>query len=402
MLGTYDYIEKNKALNKRLKSVHFPTRDQEDYESNPNQKNYELNLSHYRSIARISPSASKQYFQGSSILRKKTVKPELSEIQEIQKKTSKQICKSERRQKNSPLHELEKSYSKQLLESYERQLSYRTKIKIQEKILALYAASNKKFSMITLTMIADCTDRKAVKVLNNFFTSVKKKYGNFNYLWVAERQKNGRIHFHIVANCKFQIQYINSLWISQQIENSIVNSSAVYELNKDYGYTFKQLLKLGYSGWSIAQKYLNPVDVKKIYDIRGVSAYVAKYVTKNKTTFVGINVWHSSRTVSKIFTKQLISLDVFERTQDKKINSIYSKKNNKLYEVKTFIHQYGIINNILNKNYFNKNLKELNLLNSWIINNVEIDQGCKISEFDYRSIFWSYDIDGNLIKANKN
>lgn len=66
------------------------------------------------------------------------------------------------------------------------------------------------------------------------------------YVWVAERQQNGNIHFHIVWNVRFPIQWLTDIW--KQASNS--------------------------------------VDVKRLSSVNHASSYIRKYITK--TDYVSI------------------------------------------------------------------------------------------------------------------
>jgi len=392
------------------KTCHEGARDYEHDYSNPNFKIYEYNLSHCRSIARISNESSKQYFQGSSIIRKKRIEKRKTELQTESEAIIEKVFGVQSKQQIAALRKVNAIYQGKFMEvdengefkiKYETKdhsMSRRTKLKIQEKMMALYAASKDNFTMSTLTMIGDCEDKKAVTILNKYLTALKKKHGSFHYLWVAERQKNGRIHFHMIANRKFNIQYINSLWIVQQFNSGVDNAEARLKLELRHGCTFKKLHSTGEDGWKIAQQFLNPVDIVKVYTIDGVGAYVTKYVTKNETK-MACQVWHCSRGVSRLFTKQIISKKVFGISCRKDVNRVKTKKG-RVYVNKTFVHQYGCINTIYNKKYFNGHLKELNILNSWILKGEKITEGNKINFERYAEIL--YDFNGKKYSENQN
>jgi hypothetical protein len=356
-------------------------RDFEDYAPNKQFKTYEYNLSHTRSLARISESTSKQYFQGSSLLRKKIPKKEAVKLLEPTQTLDQSFFKRESKFITNKIRNVERLHKKQHVE--DRGMSRRTRIKIKEKMMAVYAGSKNNFTLQTLTMVAECTDYQAVKCLNKYLTVLRKKDGLFNYVWVAEKQGNGNIHFHMIIDKRFEISYINSLWITQQYNSKIINEEQKLKFYNDYGTTFKKAHKMGCeegNNWhQVIQKYLNPVDVKKVKTIDGMSQYLTNYVIKNESK-LSCNIWHSSRNVSKLFTKQLISKKVFEKTCGI-LNRTYNKKG-KQYVNKSYVHQYGIINNIYNKKYFKTYLKEMDLINSWILKNENIDCGVKI-EYDY-------------------
>lgn len=388
------FSQLDRRLMDRLSTI--GDRENETDYKNKNYKCYEYSLSYGRALARISEYSTKQYFQGSSLLRKK--KPETeSEANETAAESFKEYDVKRRvEQSFHVLRNVKKlSKSKQLAD---KGMSRRTRLKITEKMTAIYAASKNKFSLQTLTMIAPATDRAAVKCLNKYLT-VLRKNGDFNYIWVAEKQdgkRNGyekatnNIHFHIVFDKKFNVIENNALWIVQQMNEGIINKAASEKLYNDYGVTFKDLQREGEIGCRQIQQYLNPVDVVNANSFEFLSAYLTKYITKNESK-MSCAMWHCSRNISKLFTKQLISKKIFNETGNEKINSYYNKKNKKQYAVKSFVHQYGIINTIYNKKHFSKYMGEMESLNKWILDNIAIDKGVNISYERYQEILYSYD-----------
>lgn len=393
-------IKKRLDLQKSLETI--DQREREEYAPNKQFKNYEFNLSHTRSLARISSATSKQYFQGSSLLRKKSDGTEQTKLQAPAQTLDQSFFKREQKYRNNKIRNVERLRKKQHMEA--KAMSRRTRIKIKEKMMAVYSASKNNFTLQTLTLVAPATDYQAIKCLNKYLTVLRKNNGLFNYVWVAERQDGkrnkyktatGNLHFHIIIDRRLEISYINSLWVCQQYNSKIINEEAALKFKNDNGITFKQAHKKGCeagSDWhQIIQKYLNPVDVDKVKNIDGMSAYLTNYIIKNETK-ASCAIWHCNRNVSKLFTKQLISKAIFEKTCSN-CNRTYNKKGRRQYVNKTFVHQYGLINNIYNKKYFSKFLKEMDLINSWILANEKIETGVKISWDYYNQMLYGFDED---------
>jgi hypothetical protein len=277
--------------------------------------------------------------------------------------------------------------------------SKRTKDKIKEKMLALYrACSGKKgyrshvvnFTLCTLTFVAPVDDRKGVECLNKFLTVLRDRYGKFAYIWVAERQGNGNIHFHMIADSRFPIGYINSLWVAQQYNCNIRNWESDYQLNEDHRTNFANLHTEG--KYHLVQDYLNPVDIRNVKTIDGVSCYLTNYVTMNTDSF-DCSAWHCSRTVSKIFTNKIIDKKIFDKTGDSKHNTIFSKKTGQVYTNTTYYGQYCTINTIYNKTYYRRYLEDLELINKYIlelddkIDSDEVRKVISVDNEDYRKRF---------------
>lgn len=119
--------------------------------------------------------------------------------------------------------------------------------------------------MITLTLpsVQNESDKEIKRnYLNNFLIQLKSKHDVKNYLWVAEKQKNGNIHFHICVDkwCnKFQIQ---RLW------NKVL-SNGVYLSNYQQKFGNKLPPNVKITG---QKEMANPAE------------YLTKYVTKAEKT----------------------------------------------------------------------------------------------------------------------
>lgn len=99
------------------------------------------------------------------------------------------------------------------------------------------------------------------RCLNNFLNILRNKHGVSDYLWKAESQTNGNIHFHITTNKFIHWRDVRSAWCSS------------VEL---LGYVSSFRKKFHHS---------NPpcTEVKKVKHIRRLAAYLSKYMAKNKS-----------------------------------------------------------------------------------------------------------------------
>lgn len=257
-----------------------------------------------------------------------------------------------------------------------RRLSARSKYKIRDKIEALYNSSGKaNFTFLTLTFVAKVDDKTAQKCLNKFLTVARKKLNNFIYLWVAERQADTKnIHFHLISNRRFPIAYFNSLWVLQQYNCGIQHEN----------YSMETITAHDKAG--TMQQILNPVDVKKITSIYGLTGYLTKYVTKNNDEFKCLT-WHCSREVSKLFTAQLIHKSDFEQAKQLELNFAVNKSTGEYYERRIIVTDYAIIVTIQNKEHFRKKLTPMSMLNKWILEGMKPDGLPSIDYMDYQTIY---------------
>lgn len=378
-----------KAELQRLREK-YVDRDQEADTIIHNFKYPVYELSSTRSTCRLSDRAVLPFFSGSSFNRaqadaKRKEKREQEIAAGVRPKDSEE---PKPRTQAEVIRSIEKR-RKRRLEGY--RLSNPSKNKIKEKVLSLYYAKRDTgFTFLTLTVIGDCDDRRAVLLWNKFRTVMFKRWGKFNYLRVCERQKNGRIHFHIVMDRRFPIQRLNALWIIQQLNEGVRNEVADLKLMAETGQTFEQLYRQGSFGAEVMGKYLNPVDIKKITSVGNVLSYITKYITKNKGSFK-CGVWRCNHVVSKLYTKQLVPKKVFDKCATDKNISV-NKKTGEVYYCRTYYGGFCVINSIHNKSYFRRWMVELDQLNRWILEdcNQVSDSAIEFGEWLFRPMFYPY------------
>lgn len=119
-----------------------------------------------------------------------------------------------------------------------------------------------KIQFITLTLSSKQihTDGEIVKeCLGNFLNECRNNYEMNNYIWRAERQKNGNIHFHIITDCGLNYWRLLRIW--NRAQNKLGYIDRFKEENPN-------------------SEYANSVDTKKIFNTGKVERYVTKYLTK--------------------------------------------------------------------------------------------------------------------------
>jgi len=144
-----------------------------------------------------------------------------------------------------------------------------------------------KVKFTTVSFPCGIADDLAKQCFNVFLTRWRKAVPEVSYLWTAERQKNGTLHFHMVHDRYIEIRKLNG-WMRK----TLVNKSDQIE-----GYTKQDL-----------ERY-NGVDIgSKVYSKIGIEKYLAKYLTKAQKS--GINQpWHRSRKMGNLATKVRFSID---------------------------------------------------------------------------------------------
>jgi hypothetical protein len=105
------------------------------------------------------------------------------------------------------------------------------------------------------------SDDEIKKVCLESFLDKCRKYINLkNYVWKAEAQLNGNIHFHIVTDTYIRYDKIQEWW------NDSVNL---------LGYVDRFEKKVGH-------RHPNSTDVHSVKHVKKVASYIAKYMSKNR------------------------------------------------------------------------------------------------------------------------
>jgi len=145
----------------------------------------------------------------------------------------------------------------------------------------------------TLTFPQGTPDELTKKARNIWLTQVRANDALVSYLWVAERQGNGTLHYHLLTNHVIPIKAANG-WMRETLRNmgDAVPWSYAGQVDK-------------YNGVDILRKIDRP---RNIY---GVEDYVCKYLTKTDFGPNGSNIsqpWHCSRDFGALVTKARVSI----------------------------------------------------------------------------------------------
>jgi len=155
---------------------------------------------------------------------------------------------------------------------------------------------NFKVGFITLTLPSKQihTDNEIKeKCLNQFLVEVRKRYHVKNYIWRAELQKNGNIHFHIIVDKFIYWNELRDRW--NRIINKLGYVDRYRENMKKYHSEGFQVRKDLLSKWPKESQYNaylkgkktdfnspNSTDVHSIKKIHNIKLYISKYLTKNE------------------------------------------------------------------------------------------------------------------------
>ena len=166
-------------------------------------------------------------------------------------------------------------------------------IKSPRQIVYSYAAKkNVEFwlSFVTLTIPShvNVNHKEAVKVLALWLLQMKRIYGIL-YVWKAELQKRGQIHFHICLNKFIEWREIRNRWNRQLKKKGWMNE--YYTAKGHYN--------------------ANSTDVKHVREAHEIGAYLSKYVSK-KGAAVDCKVWDCSAEIrgKKYYATEMVAENI--------------------------------------------------------------------------------------------
>lgn len=144
-----------------------------------------------------------------------------------------------------------------LLEAARQTRNGKTKKLGKKSVMERLKTKKPVLSFITLTLASEQQhpDNQIKRdCLQPFLASLKRKCNMYRYLWVAELQKNGNIHFHIVTPSYIRKEEIRSLWNYHQ--NSL--------------------------GYVDRSRYASPpsTQIEACRSIQSTGLYISKYLTK--------------------------------------------------------------------------------------------------------------------------
>lgn len=118
-----------------------------------------------------------------------------------------------------------------------------------------------KLNFITFTLPAaqnEIGDKQIKKYLDSWIKRAKRKYNLRSYVWRAERQANGNLHFHMITDTYIHYQALRNDW------NSILYPSGLITRYQERN----------------GKKQPNSTDIHAISQIKNLTSYFIKYMSK--------------------------------------------------------------------------------------------------------------------------
>lgn len=228
----------------------------------------------------------------------------------------------------------------------------------------------KKLVFLTVTLSAkQIHSDQHVKefILKPFLRKLKSEYNLQNYLWKAESQANGNIHFHIILDLFIDKVEIQQLWNSCQ--NSLGYIDRYFDKNKK----------------------LNPpsTQIEAVDSFKSALDYIDKYVCKtNDYRKIDGAIWKASKSVMSLEYFEFVSDSVVDTTIDRLVNEkkidFYTAERYSIYYTKSLK-----LRDLISDLHFQNYQKYLNHLDNYLFN--------VFPETSFRSYCYSIDhpIDNN-------
>lgn len=153
--------------------------------------------------------------------------------------------------------------------------------------------NSKELYFVTVTFPTCVTDDLAYKLFNTWLTTLRTSNIVKSYLWVAERQEVGTIHYHIAIPHRVYVPKANKAMVTI-LCNAVRKGQLQWNLQAAKRYNGVDLAK------NRKTKRVTNFAVKK--GSKSLANYLTKYVTKNNTEFPHL-AWHCSRDFSNLITK---------------------------------------------------------------------------------------------------
>lgn len=200
-----------------------------------------------------------------------------------------------------------------------------------------------KISFITLTLSSTqvhSDNEIKSQLLNQFIIEARKKWNVKNYIWRAERQKNGNLHFHIITDRFIPWNDVRNVW--NRIQNKLGYVDRYREQIKEFHkggfkvrenllkvWSYKKQLKAYKEG--IANDFHNPnsTDIHSIKLVTDTKAYMMKYLAKSEQSEnMKGRLWGCNYELTNLKGARIIVDSYIE----KEIRSTFTKGTHKFYK----------------------------------------------------------------------
>lgn len=264
--------------------------------------------------------------------------------------------RSEHLKRNNPKGTLSKKALKRIEMALKWLLFMSRDKKVYYRVIKKYVKFKVTFVTVTLASKQVHSDNEIKsKCLNQLLTELRQVYNMKHYIWRAEKQKNGNIHFHILTNVFIPQDKLCSMWnriqnklgyvdrYSSFMNDNIKSFSDYYNMFMDSG-TYTQLMQRYIKGRACKFKNPNSTDIHSVKKVKNIAAYLSKYFCKStqesgdkgedkqSESFVNGKIWGLSQSLSELKT---ITIGIGSVLSNE-INMVYDLMKQKVYQDKFF------------------------------------------------------------------
>lgn len=142
----------------------------------------------------------------------------------------------------------------------------------------------------TVTFPIKTPDDICYKLFNTWLTRLRQESMLKDYLWIAERQQNGTVHYHIAVNNRMDVRKANRF-----MRSAIFNAIDRKEL------AWSRTDAAKYNGVDISKnrKTKRVTNFAKQKNQKALANYLTKYISKSQDKFKHL-AWHNSRGYSAL------------------------------------------------------------------------------------------------------
>ena len=168
------------------------------------------------------------------------------------------------------------------------------------------------FITLTLPSQQNHTDAEITKVVLGSFLDKCRKLGLLqNYVWKAEKQKNGNIHYHILTDTFASFSTFQNIWILALEKLNYVekytekfSKMSLYRYGQQPFNANKKPAEIAAAyGRGAQNKWKKPpcIHTMPLSDVRSIAQYISKYVSKSDNDNANIvtgRTWSASQSVT--------------------------------------------------------------------------------------------------------
>jgi hypothetical protein len=197
-----------------------------------------------------------------------------------------------------------------------------------------------KIAFITLTLPSSqihSDNEIKDKCLNQMLIEMRRIWKVKNYIWRAEKQKNGNIHFHILVDKFIPWSELRDRWnritnklgyVDRYRNQMLQFHSGGFKVRQDLlkSWAYKKQVKAYKAGKANDFTSPNSTDIHSLFRISKVKSYILKYCTKDeKNQEVEGRMWGCSESLSHIKGGQAIATSSLKSEIDKLAKMFHEK-----------------------------------------------------------------------------